>query len=156
MKRIIKIFLFSLLGLILIQFIPIDFNNPPVKTTENFINIEKTPEKIEFIIKKSCYDCHSNETIYPQYAKIAPISWTIKNNVSRGRKHLNFSIWGSYNQDLKNGMLKKAISTIEDGKMPKKEYIARHPEAQLSEKEKKLLIQYLEEVYNKINLKNIQ
>src|ERR1700750_880468 len=101
MKTVKKVLFWTLVAFALIQFIPIDRVNKPVDKAANFVEAKKTPEKIRDLIKGACYDCHSNETVYPKYAYLAPISWSVKSHVNEGREHLNFSIWGSYNKELK-------------------------------------------------------
>lgn len=144
MRTFFKILIGLIITLVLIQFIPIDFTNKPVNKEDNFVEIMQTPKKITELLKTSCYDCHSNETEYPEIAKIAPISWFIKSNVNKARKHLNFSEWGTYNQDLKSGMLRNASGMIIEKKMPISGYVAQHPEAQLSDAERKLLVDYFD------------
>lgn len=151
MKKILKITLISIITLALIQLIPVDYSQPPVKKSENFVDIYPTSESIKKSLKKACYDCHSYETVYPKYAKIAPISWSIKNHINEGREHLNFSIWATYNRDLKKGMLENTIADIEQNRMPIKGYIAQHPEANLSPEEKKELIDYFKDIFKKEN-----
>lgn len=151
MKEFIKIVLILLVVFGLIQFIPVDRENLSVKYNENFVEIYKTPKNIQKILQKACYDCHSNETNYPQYAYIAPISWSIKHHINKGRKHLNFSIWSTYNDDQKKGMLENAIADIEQDRMPLKGYIAQHPEAKLSNEEEILLINYFKNILKEIN-----
>lgn len=130
----------------LIQFFPIDRTNQPVDKKENFVDARKSPEKIRTLLKNACYDCHSNETVYPKYAFIAPVSWSVKSHVNEGREHLNFSVWGTYNKDLKENMLTKSVQTIQNKTMPMPGYIVYHKEANLSEAERALLIQYFEEM----------
>lgn len=130
----------------LIQFFPIDRTNQPVDTKVNFVDARKSPEKIRTLLKNACYDCHSNETVYPKYAFIAPVSWSVKSHVNEGREHLNFSVWGTYNKDLKENMLTKSVQTIQNKTMPMPGYIVYHKEANLSEAERALLIQYFEEM----------
>lgn len=144
MKTFKKILFWSLVGFALIQFIPTDKVNKPVNHAVNFVEVKKTPEKISQMIKSSCYDCHSNETVYPKYAYFAPISWSVKSHVNEGREHLNFSVWGTYNKDLKESMLNKAIQTIQNKTMPMPGYIVYHKEANLSDAERKLLADYFE------------
>ena len=114
MKKILKIIGIILLVLGLSQLIPVDRNNPPVKGNEDFVKIFNTPSTVQEILKSACYDCHSNETIYPDYAYIAPISWAIKDHINEGREHLNFSVWATYNKDLKKNMLENAIGRASD------------------------------------------
>ncbi len=154
MKSFGKILLWSVVVFVLIQFIPVDRTNPPIQSSLNFVNVEKTPQKISEILKNSCYDCHSFETKYPKYAYVAPISWSVKHHINEGREHINFSIWNTYNSDLKKNMLEKAVQTLEDGKMPMPGYVAQHPEARLSAAERKILMNYFEEVVKKNDFKN--
>ena len=146
MKTFKKIFFWTLLGFALIQFISTDKVNPPVDHKVNFVDVKKTPAKIQGLLKGACYDCHSNETVYPKYAYIAPISWSVKSHINEGREHLNFSIWDTYNKDLKQSMLSKSIQTIQNKTMPMPGYIVYHKEANLSDAERALLIQYFDEM----------
>lgn len=129
-----------------IQLIPIDRTNPPVDPEKDFIQVMNTPPKISGLLKRACYDCHSFETKYPRYAYVAPVSWSVKHHINEGREHANFSIWENYNQDLKKNMLEKAAQNIDSRKMPIPGYIVYHPEANLSEAERQLLINYFKEL----------
>ncbi len=126
----------------LIQFIPVDRVNVPVNQKENFVEVFQAPEEVRVLLKNACYDCHSNETVYPDYSYVAPISWSIKNHINEGREHLNFSIWTTYNQELKKGMLENTIADLEQNRMPLSGYIAQHPEARLQASQKQTLIDY--------------
>ncbi len=141
-----KMVFWTLVAFALIQFFPVDRVNKPVDSAVNFVDSRKSPEKVRTLLKNACYDCHSNETVYPKYAFIAPISWSVKSHVNEGREHLNFSTWGTYNKDLKENMLTKSIQTIQNKTMPMPGYIVYHKEANLSEAERALLIQYFEEM----------
>lgn len=146
MKIFKNILYWGLIVIALIQFIPIDRTNAPVDKKVDFVSVLNTPPAVQKILKKACYDCHSNETVYPDYAYVAPISWSIKNHVSEGREHLNFSVWGTYNNDLKKSMLKNTITSVKDYTMPMPGYIAQHPEANLTSDERKLLANYFESI----------
>lgn len=146
MKTAKKIIFWTLVAFALIQFFPIDRTNKPVDSAANFVDARKTPEKIRKLLKNACYDCHSNETVYPKYAFIAPVSWSVKSHVNEGREHLNFSTWETYNKDLKENMITKSIQTIQSKAMPMPGYIVYHKEANLSEAERALLVQYFEEM----------
>ncbi|CAH0124660.1 heme-binding domain-containing protein [Chryseobacterium sp. Bi04] len=146
MKIAKKIVFWSLVAFALIQFIPIDRVNKPVDSKVNFVDSRKAPEKIRILLRGACYDCHSNETVYPKYAFIAPVSWSVKSHVNEGRQHLNFSVWGTYNKELKENMLDRSIEALKHKTMPMPGYIVYHKEANLSEAERSLLIQYLEEM----------
>ncbi|KFF09517.1 heme-binding domain-containing protein [Chryseobacterium luteum] len=146
MKTVKKILFWALVVFALIQFIPVDKVNQPVNPAVNFVDAKKTPEKIGNLIKGACYDCHSNETVYPKYAQIAPVSWSIKSHVNEGREHLNFSVWGNYNKELKESMLSKSIQTVQSKAMPMPGYIVYHKKANLTDAERALLVHYFEEM----------
>lgn len=119
------IFLIILVAIIGIQFINVDKTNPPVTADLN------APTEVKTILQKSCYDCHSNETKWPWYSKVAPISWLVASDVNDGRKHLNFSDWEKL-YPAKQSKLKEEIwEEIEGDKMPPGNYTLLHPSAKL-------------------------
>lgn len=150
MKRVKKIILGIVVLFIVIQFIPVDRTNPAVDEKLNFTNVLEVPEKAEQILKNACYNCHSNETIYPKYAYVAPISWSIKDHINEGREHANFSEWGKYSKEAKRHILEESIEEIEKGKMPLKGYDIYHPKAKLSKENKTYIIQFLKNTRSKI------
>ena len=130
----LKKILIGVAGIIIaIQFIPVDRSNPPVEGDL----MEAT--ELKTVFKKSCYDCHSNETIWPWYSYVAPVSWLVADDVHKGRKHLNFSNW----QNIEVRKVAKAKEEIwemvSEGEMPLGKYVLLHPEAKLSEKDKQLI-----------------
>lgn len=124
MKYIKYFFYMLIVAFIVSQFIPVDRTNPQVTK-----KVKWDSEKTEAIAKKACYDCHSNETIWPWYSYVAPIKFIVVNHVNDGRKHLNFS---TGNLDDAH----ESAEELEKGKMPMKSYTLLHSEANLSEKEK--------------------
>ena len=151
MKIFLNIIYWSLIVIALIQFIPIDRTNKAVDTKADFVKIYRTPTNVQQILKKACYDCHSNETVYPDYAYVAPISWTINSHVKKGRVHLNLSEWGTLNKDLKKGMLEKSARSIKDYTMPMPTYISKHPKANLTTSERTLLANYFDTILKEGN-----
>lgn len=141
-----KILLWTIIILVAIQLIPVDRTNKPVRTQDNFVDIYKTSPQIREILKNACYDCHSDETKYPSYSYIAPISWVLKDHVNQGREHLNFSKWGTYNKDLTTNALEKNIQTIKNYEMPMPSYIQYHPKANLTKKQREELENYFQEI----------
>ncbi|WP_018675311.1 heme-binding domain-containing protein [Riemerella columbina] len=153
MNKTLKVILWIILGLGLIQLIPVDRTNPPVEAKTDFVKIEHAPEKVTQLLKTACYDCHSYETRYPNYAYIAPLSWSIKSHINDGRRYLNFSVWETYNPYLKQGAIEHTIETIKNGSMPLPSYINFHPEAQLTPKEKQLLIDFFQKKLDSLTQK---
>src|SRR5210317_2087752 len=92
-KRLLIYFLFAL---IIIQVIPVDKSLPSSDPKNDFMVVNQTPEAEMILIKNACYDCHSNNSIYPWYSKIAPINMWIQGHINHGRDELNFSLWDSY------------------------------------------------------------
>jgi len=146
MQKFKKIVFWCLVGFAIIQFIPVDKVNKPVDQSKNFVKVENTPPKVAALLKNACYDCHSDETVYPKYAYIAPFSWSVKSHINDGREHLNFSVWRTYNKDLKQNMLKNSMQTIESKVMPMPAYIVYHQEANLSKDKRMLLNNYFKEI----------
>lgn len=126
--------------IILIQLIPIDHENPQTKQNEEIV----IPDDVRHIVEKSCYDCHSNKTVWPWYSEIAPVSWIVANHVKEGREELNFSEWKTYSEKRKNYKLKEILEKIEEDEMPLPSYLWLHKEANLTNSQKELLIKWAE------------
>jgi len=139
LKKKSKTLLYVLIPIILIQFIPINRNNPPV---DNNLVIS-TPKDVEVILKNSCYDCHSNETVWPVYSYIAPISWLVAKDVKNGREELNFSEWNKLDDSKMEKKKEEIIEEISRDTMPLPIYLITHPSAKLSEDDKLLLKNWL-------------
>lgn len=146
MKTFLNIIYWFLIVFAVIQFIPIDRTNKPVDPKVDFVKVYNTPKNVEQLLRTACYDCHANETVYPKYAYVAPISWSIKHHVNKGKNYLNFSVWGNYNRDLKKNMLDMTVNSLKVYSMPMPGYIAQHPEANLSKAERILLENYFENI----------
>src|ERR1700690_2763813 len=79
---------------VVLQFIKPAGKNPPVTTGHDlFAGSDAPPPPVAALLRAACYDCHSNETKWPWYASVAPVSWWLENHVADGREHLNFSEW---------------------------------------------------------------
>ncbi|MDX1701859.1 MAG: heme-binding domain-containing protein, partial [Melioribacteraceae bacterium] len=113
------------------------------------ITLMKPPSNIKKMLRNSCYDCHSNETSYPWYSKIAPVSWLISEHVRSGRRHLNFSIWSDYKEAKKDVKIEECIEMIKSGEMPMKVYVIFHSNADLILTEKKELIDWFSSKINR-------
>jgi hypothetical protein len=131
-----------LVGLVVgvaIQFIPVKGvgTNPPER-----YKIDAPPE-VQAIMVKACFDCHSNETRWPWYAKLAPGSWLMARDVLKGRSRMNFSEWGSSEEAERTTDRENSRDQIVDGTMPPWFYLPMHPDARLSAHEKDLLRAWL-------------
>jgi hypothetical protein len=129
--QLLKIFLLIFLAF---QIIQVDQLNPKYdKKTEI-----KVPKDVMAVFKKSCWDCHSNDTAWPWYAKIAPLSWTISQHVKNGRAYVNFSIWETYTKEQKDKKLDGIYRTIISA-MPPPSYISWHKEAKTTKEDIELI-----------------
>ena len=108
-----KILLLLLAVFVIMQFFRIDRTNPKVNKAKGFIALTNPPAEIESMIRSACYDCHSNETEYPWYSNVAPVSWIIGNHVEEGREYINFSTWADYSEDKANHKLHECEEEVE-------------------------------------------
>jgi len=139
-KRIFKIFgIIFLVVLIGIQFISIDKNNPPIDESLDFFTTESFSLEGVELIKNACYDCHSNESKYPWYSNIAPISFVLEDHIKEGREELNFSEYQSYSAKKKNHKLEEIAEALREGWMPLDNYVWMHSEAKLSLEQRDML-----------------
>ncbi|MCJ7757525.1 MAG: heme-binding domain-containing protein [Gillisia sp.] len=138
--KVLKItLLVVLLAFVGIQFIPTTRNQSDIVPSTDLIETYNVSEQVEVIFKTSCYDCHSNNTNYPWYNKIQPVSWIIEGHIKEAKAELNFNEFGSYSERRQKSKFKSILSQVKDDEMPLASYTWMHREAKLSEKEKKAL-----------------
>ena len=118
---------------VLAQVVPVGRTNPPVESEV------PAPANVREILKRSCYDCHSNETVWPKYAYVAPASWLVAFDVRRGRNHMNFSTWNRYSPTEQAKHLEEVWEQVSEGEMPLSTYLPLHPEARLTDPDKAAL-----------------
>jgi hypothetical protein len=137
---IVKRSLMVIAGLLVaVQLVPFgrDHTNPPVVK-----NPEWDSDTTRDLAKRACFDCHSNETSWPWYSNVAPMSWLVQRDVDQGRDILNFSM-------MQNRQRKASFASeeVEKGHMPPWFYLPLHPQAQLTAAEKKTLIDGLDNTF---------
>lgn len=141
-----ELILWSVIGLLVlliaIQFFRVERDNPRKMTV-----ISWNSEEAGRLARAACYDCHSNETVWPEYACYAPMSWFIAGDVHEGRGTLNFSEW-TYTRDKEAERAIKMIEEIFDGDMPPRTYLWMHKEARLDEGEKLELVKGIEKTFS--------
>ena len=120
-----------------IQFVPITRTNPPERGKA------PAPLEVQALLQRACYDCHSNETRWPWYSHIAPVSFLIARDVREGRREVNFSLWDGYNAQRKTRKLKEIGDQVEKGAMPQWYYVLMHEEAKLSAAERETIIKWV-------------
>jgi Haem-binding domain len=115
-----------------LQFIRPARTNPPVDEARTILAHTRITPQVAAILDRSCNDCHSNQTRWPWYSNIAPVSWFVVNHVNDGRKEMNLSDWAQYSQDERDRYLKKICMEVKQGAMPLSSYLRLHHEAKLS------------------------
>ncbi|TFV97277.1 cytochrome C [Algoriphagus kandeliae] len=139
-----------LIVLIAIQLVP---NELPSVKSENPADIHESPwmeEEISIVIKKACYDCHSNQTNYPWYSHVAPFSWLVAKDIREGREELNFSEWENYDPLDQLAILDDIYGEVEEEEMPLPIYTWVHWDAKLEDSERKALMEWAERTMDKI------
>ena len=140
------IYLAIILGVFLvIQFIQPEKNLGELETREDFIQVSQIPDTLARIFMNSCYDCHSNKTIYRWYGKIAPSCWYLNKHILEGKAHLNFSSWGVLDKAQKISKLDKICEECTDGSMPLKSYLMLHRSAALGPGEMQAICEWAEQ-----------
>jgi hypothetical protein len=150
MKAVKFILLALVVIFIAIQFVPDKMpDNKPVDERDIMYGT-LVNENITSIIKTSCYDCHSNQTQFPWYAKMAPSSWLLADHINQGKSHMNFSEWEDYSKREKIGLLEDIKGEIESGEMPLKSYLLIHHDARLDSVEISAMVKWTEEATSKL------
>jgi hypothetical protein len=127
MKRWIRLTsIVAAVAFVAIQLYPARRENPPVE------HALEAPPDVAAILRRSCFDCHSNETRWPWYAYVAPVSWLVVGDVEDGRRHLNFSNWSEFSAKKRRTKAEEIVDEIKSGDMPLPKYVRMHGAAKLS------------------------
>jgi hypothetical protein len=118
--------------LIAIQFVQPVRRNPPADPAASFAVVAKPAPEVVAVFRRACADCHSNETTWPWYSRVAPASWLVANDVNAGRAHMNLSEWNLLGPEASRIKLKVACREAKQGKMPLWQYRLMHKDARLS------------------------
>lgn len=121
------------------QFARADRTNPASKPGASLFAQTSTPPDVKSILDRSCRDCHSNDTRWPWYSRVAPISWMLLQHVRDGRDKMNYSEWTSYDSDDQDKFLGGMCSLTKKGRMPLPSYLWIHRDANLSDADVKTL-----------------
>ncbi|MBK6378556.1 MAG: heme-binding domain-containing protein [Chitinophagaceae bacterium] len=144
LKKILK----RTFQLLLLAFIVIQFIRPAKNISEGISNndiskIYAVPADVQAILKASCYDCHSNNTVYPWYANIQPAAWWLADHVKEGKKELNFSEFASYRIGRQYRKLEEINKEVKENEMPLESYLWIHKDSKLSEQQKLTLANWV-------------
>jgi Haem-binding domain len=143
MKKYFKIGLLVLLGiLIVMQFFRPKKNIDKNVQANNITKVAAIPAEVNAIFQKACYDCHSNNTVYPWYAEVMPVGWFLNNHIKEGKREINFDEFASYKPRRALKKLHEIEEQITENKMPLDSYIKIHKNAKLTDAEKKLVMDW--------------
>jgi hypothetical protein len=154
MNRIKAGSLALLIILLAIQLIQPDRNRNGQVAREDVANVLDLPQNIQGILKKSCYDCHSEHTEYPWYTYIQPVGWWMETHIREGKDELNFNAFGAYSRRRQLSKLKSIAESVEDGTMPLPSYTFVHKNARLSKKDKTLILNWAKNTRDSLSLKH--
>ncbi len=121
-----QLMLFMLLIFFGIQFIPVERTNPPVETRT------VGPQPVTDLLRRSCFDCHSNETVWPWYGKVAPFSWLVVRDVNNGREKLNFSTWNRLSLADQDRLMAEIWQKVKFTDMPPPMYVFANQKARVT------------------------
>lgn len=147
MKRIIKVLLAVLIiFLFLIQFIRPVRNQSGQAGINDLSKVYKVPVKLQAILKRSCYDCHSNYTNYPWYAEIQPVRYFLDSHITEGKEELNFEEFNTYSARKRSNKLRAIVNSLQEKEMPVSSYLMIHHQARLSKQETNAIIAWIKTV----------
>jgi hypothetical protein len=108
-------------------------SNPPIE-----VEIP-APAEVKTVLRESCYDCHSNETVWPWYSRIAPFSWLLAHDVNEGREYVNYSAWNRLTPEKQAETIHESWEHVEEGDMPPRKYLSLHSDARLTDADRAVL-----------------
>lgn len=151
LKKILKrTFQILLVAFIVIQFFRPAKNKAEVISKHDISTLYPVPENVLSILKTSCYDCHSNNTVYPWYAEVQPVAWWLDKHIQDGKKDLNFSEFADYRIRRQYKKLEEINELVKEGEMPLESYLWVHKDAKLDQQQKLLLATWVQSVRDTI------
>ncbi|MEJ6982460.1 heme-binding domain-containing protein [Pedobacter sp. P351] len=141
-----KVLLILLAVFTLMQFFQPNRNSGKTASANDITKVYPVPDNVQAILKKACYDCHSNSTRYPWYTYIQPFGWMMNSHIKEGKAELNFNEFGSYSARRQRSKIKAIAGSIKDGSMPLDSYTLIHRDAKLNNTEKNLILNWLRRI----------
>jgi len=148
-----RFFQLLLLALIVIQFFRPAKNKSEGMSKNDITTLYSVPQDVQDILKRSCNDCHSNNTVYPWYAEIQPVAWWLNDHIQEGKKDLNFSEFATYRLRRQYKKLEEINELVKENKMPLNSYLWIHTDAKLNDQQKLTLANWVEAVRDTMEAK---
>lgn len=140
MRKLLKLAALALTILFIsLQFVRPNKVNPPVAQSRTIESHARITPEVAGILERACKDCHSNQTEWPWYSQVAPVSWYVADHVKHGREEMNFSEWFTYDRERADWLLGAMCMTVERGRMPLPSYTRMHHPAKLSHEDVRTL-----------------
>lgn len=149
-----KILITLLIILIAIQFIRPTRNNSTAISANDISKHYTIPANVDAILKRSCNDCHTNNTTYPWYTNIQPVGLWLQNHVNEGKSHLNLSEFATYAPKRQHHKLEETIEMVKEGEMPLNTYLWMHGNATLSPEDQTTLVNWADGLMKEIAAKH--
>ncbi|UJH67662.1 heme-binding domain-containing protein [Allomuricauda sp. SCSIO 65647] len=136
---------------LLVVFVVMQFIRPDKNVTDDpdyvavFESETNPSQEVKQLLETTCYDCHSDNTVYPWYNNIAPVSYWLADHIEHGKGHLDFSNWENYDAEKKDHKLEEIIEEVKEEKMPLKEYTWTHQEARLTQEQRETISAWAQE-----------
>ena len=143
--RTTRIGLVALLLLLAIQIIPVNRTNPPIDPSRTIYATQTVPAAVADVFERSCNNCHSDQTKWPWYSYVAPVSWVVARDVHRARRNLNFSRWGNYSPKKRAEKLEDICEQLVNGDMPDPKYMLFHRSARVTESQRSAVCDWTDE-----------
>jgi hypothetical protein len=143
-KRIKLVGLGLFAVLILLQFFQPEQNIAPLNPELDMLELLAPPEPMTDLIMNACYDCHSNQTVYPWYSRISPVSLYLNKHIVKGKEDLNFSDYGLLDKADKIGAFADFCDVLDAGTMPLQSYMLIHKDSRLTQEERENLCNWSE------------
>ena len=143
MKIIKRLALVLFLLLLVIQVVRPERTNPVIDSGRTIEATTRMSPEVSAIIERSCQNCHTYKTVWPWYSQVAPMSWLVASDVNEAREHLSLSDWANYDKKKALSKLDEICEEISEGKMPPMSYTMLHPEAKLTEEDKRIMCDWV-------------
>jgi hypothetical protein len=149
-KRLRLVALAFVFLLVVIQFIHPEENLGSTGGPNDITARFAVPADVRTLLVNACYDCHSDHTRYPWYARVQPVGWWLNHHVREAKGELNFSEFGAYTAKRSARKLDAIVDQVERSNMPLRSYAWMHPEARLTAAQRKLITAWAETSHDKI------
>ncbi|MFZ6024897.1 MAG: heme-binding domain-containing protein [Bacteroidota bacterium] len=135
MKIFKRILLILLIAFVAIQFVR-PAKNVSTDKSKNVSTLYAVPANVDAILTKACNNCHTNNTIYPWFASVQPVTWWLDDHIKEGKKHLNFDEYSTYNLRKQYHKMEEVIEQVKEKEMPLNSYTWVHGDAKLTNEER--------------------